>query len=469
MLEKMYTTKMSADKEKLQIRFAKIRSKGGQTGRIFGGALFVVILLSIMVISVAVAVNTVNDYEMTDEEFSGYVQRNIGSIMAVPDYIDDDKFVFHYIDGFFVVDRQDNEILHKIGLNKLNIAGHTQGDCYTNFEIDKGGRYAYLTNDGNEESVKSFDSYIIDLETGDVEVGVKTDGTEIFADYGDTFASVKNTFGWASDRCITGESGKIYYLAAADSMISSIQLVIYNADTNDTTASYVFGTDYVSASLRKSDIIKSEALDGGEEILVNSGCQWEVNGDLVKAIIDKLNETRNLKHIDIKDGNYDVLLFDIWDNVDEENNLRIFIFDNYKTELVFFIDITLDEHKYIANLLNNPGIPEKELYPLDIKDITDAELMINGTVYPILVRSNMEKIEKMLSGAKIINGATDCPIKGILVLTNKDGEKGMVTLATDSCAVFVSNGSYYDYSEGDNSEMLGYFGIDSEKILDLTT
>ena len=54
------------------------------------------------------------------------------------------------------------------------------------------------------------------------------------------------------------------------------------------------------------------------------------------------------------------------------------------------------------------------------------------------------------------------------VLIKKDGEKGIVSLATDSCSVFVSNGTYYDYSDSDNSEMLGYFGIDSQKIFDLT-
>ena len=36
-------------------------------------------------------------------------------------------------------------------------------------------------------------------------------------------------------------------------------------------------------------------------------------------------------------------------------------------------------------------------------------------------------------------------------------------------AVSHVKSTYYDYSDGDNSEMFGYFGIDSEKILDLTT
>ena len=250
-----------------------------------------------------------------------------------------------------------------------------------------------------------------------------------------------------------------------------MQLVYLDHKSYDNSLfQYVFKDDYVSKVEKKLSIIEKTVLRKDEEILPNSGFQWEVNGDRLEAIFDKLSETRNLKHFAVeKDGNYDVRMYNVWDNATDENNLMIFIFDNYKTELVFYSDITVDEQKSIVNLLRNPEMPQKEYYPQDINNITHAELMINGTVYPILVRSNLGKIEQMLSNAKIIKGATDCPIKGILVLTNQDGEKGMVTLATDSCAVFVSNGTYYDYSDGDNSEMLSYFGIDSERILDLTT
>ena len=473
MLEKMFTTKMSADKKKLQSRFSKIRSKNGKLSKLLGGIVFGIIIAAIICVGVMIAVNNTKDYRMTDAEFSDYINRPIGSIMADIDYVDDEKLVFHYLEGFFVVDQQSYEIMHKINLSKLNIAGHTQGDSFTVFKVDKDGKFAYLTNEGlHDDRVAKYDNYIINLKTGEVKIGNMPDGTELFSNYADTLSTVKNISGWCSDRCVNVGKERTYYLTVQDSITAAIQLVvdIHMEDYENVGMRYVFGNDYVSMAERKLNIIKEKALKNDEEILINSGFQWEVNGDRLEAIFDKLSETRNLKHFAVeKDGNYDVRMYNVWDNATDENNLMIFIFDNYKTELVFYSDITVDEQKSIVNLLRNPEMPQKEYYPQDINNITHAELMINGTVYPILERSNLGKIEQMLSNAKIIKGATDCPIKGILVLTNQDGEKGMVTLATDSCAVFVSNGTYYDYSDGDNSEMLGYFGIDSEKVLDLTT
>ena len=57
MLEKMFTTKMSADKKKLQSRFSKIRSKNGKTSKIIAIVLFTLIIVSIIAVSVYVAVN----------------------------------------------------------------------------------------------------------------------------------------------------------------------------------------------------------------------------------------------------------------------------------------------------------------------------------------------------------------------------------------------------------------------------
>ena len=57
MFEKMFTTKMSMDKKKLQNRFSKIRSKTGYKWKITGIALFVIIITSVVGISLYVAVN----------------------------------------------------------------------------------------------------------------------------------------------------------------------------------------------------------------------------------------------------------------------------------------------------------------------------------------------------------------------------------------------------------------------------
>ena len=48
MLEKMFTTKMSMDKKKLQNRFSKIRSKNGKTSKFIAMAVFAVIIVSII-------------------------------------------------------------------------------------------------------------------------------------------------------------------------------------------------------------------------------------------------------------------------------------------------------------------------------------------------------------------------------------------------------------------------------------
>lgn len=61
MLEKMFTTKMSMDKKKLQNRFSKIRSKNGKTSKFIAMAVFAVIIVSIICVSILVAVNMQDD------------------------------------------------------------------------------------------------------------------------------------------------------------------------------------------------------------------------------------------------------------------------------------------------------------------------------------------------------------------------------------------------------------------------
>ena len=170
--------------------------------------------------------------------------------------------------------------------------------------------------------------------------------------------------------------------------------------------------------------------------------------------------------MDIKDGNYDVRTYDIWSN--DKNQIMIFIFDNYSSELIFYEDISMDEHKFIVNYLNYPELPDKYFNPQDINNLEFAELVIGDVSYPIVVRDNLVQIEKMLSGAKRIKGGTACPFDAILILTKTDGVRGVVTLATDSCSVFRSYDEYYKYSDGDNEEIFGFFGLNMEEIIDMT-
>jgi len=57
MLEKLFTTKMSADKRKLQLRFSKIRSKNSYISKAIAIVLFLAVLIAVVSASVYVAVN----------------------------------------------------------------------------------------------------------------------------------------------------------------------------------------------------------------------------------------------------------------------------------------------------------------------------------------------------------------------------------------------------------------------------
>ncbi len=67
MLGKMYTTKMSADKKKLQTRFSKIRSETGKTSSFISMAVFAVIIVSIICVSIWVAVNRGDDTSVNSD------------------------------------------------------------------------------------------------------------------------------------------------------------------------------------------------------------------------------------------------------------------------------------------------------------------------------------------------------------------------------------------------------------------
>ncbi len=464
MLEKMFTTKMSADKKKLQSRFSKIRSKNGRLSKLIGAILFGIIIIAIISVGVIIAVNSTKDYKMTDDEFSDYIHRPIGAIMADIDYVDDGKLVFHYLEGFFVIDQQNNEIIHKINLSKLNIAGHTQGDCFTVFKIDKDGTFAYLTNEGLNELVGKYDNYIINLKTGEVKIGNAPDGTKFFANYADTSTTVKDTYGWYSSRCINVGEDMTFYLTTQDSIIAAIQLVtIDGKQNNDVSMQYVFGKNYVSLAQHKANVI-NESLNEEEEILINSGLSWEVNENGVKAVLNKLSESMQMQKIDVPEGNYEILVY----SIQQKNSAgpQLFILNNSTFEILFSVKLEKTVFTEVTSMLEQSKY--ENFYPKDIYNLSNAELVINYIRYPLLDKSNLLPIEQMLSGAKLLKGGTACPYTASIILTRADGTQGIVTLATDSCAVFKSGDTYYDYSDGDNSKLLGYFGFDAETIIDMT-
>jgi len=133
--------------------------------------------------------------------------------------------------------------------------------------------------------------------------------------------------------------------------------------------------------------------------------------------------------------------------------------------VTIFIAACVNSNEEINYVSETEGI--KEYSPSDIRNIKDVELVAGGVKYPLAVTNAHTDIEKAFSKATVIKNGTGCSFDAELVFTKNDGEKGRVMLATDSCAVFKSGDTYYDYSEGDNSMLFGYFGVDDTRLRDL--
>ena len=129
MLENLYTTKMSANQKTLQNRFAKIRGKNGRFSRLIALAVFLVLLSMIACAAIVIAANTSGgdaweggEYAMTEDEFSAYMERTVGAVMAELDYADETRLVFHDYAGLFVINPRTGAAAQKINLTKLNLS-----------------------------------------------------------------------------------------------------------------------------------------------------------------------------------------------------------------------------------------------------------------------------------------------------------------------------------------------------------
>ena len=71
----------------------------------------------------------------------------------------------------------------------------------------------------------------------------------------------------------------------------------------------------------------------------------------------------------------------------------------------------------------------------------------------------LQQIEKLIRQAQYLHGGSGCSFyEAVLTVTLASGEEVRMALASDSCAVFLINGMYYDYQpKGDSGQLFGYF------------
>ncbi len=170
MLEKMFTTKMSADKKKLQNRFSKIRSKNGRLSKLIGGILFGIIIAAIICVGVIIAEHQENVTEKSSSEVSSSIYEiqygnTTGNTSNNAFVAQDDKNIYYLRKIDSDTELQTSELVKvRIGTDTESVifSGHRLSyinivDEWIYYIGGNEGRIYRVREDGSEHSIVSGD------------------------------------------------------------------------------------------------------------------------------------------------------------------------------------------------------------------------------------------------------------------------------------------------------------------------
>lgn len=97
--------------------------------------------------------------------------------------------------------------------------------------------------------------------------------------------------------------------------------------------------------------------------------------------------------------------------------------------------------------------------PADLHGIRYANLVLDGLQYAIFAGDpKLQTLERILTSAKPMGFMGACWFTSQLTLTTEDGRPYTISVATDSCGAYLSDGVCYEFP-GDNTELYQLFGI----------
>lgn len=94
--------------------------------------------------------------------------------------------------------------------------------------------------------------------------------------------------------------------------------------------------------------------------------------------------------------------------------------------------------------------------PSQIQNIQSATLEWEGS-HTITDPGKLAKLERWLSNSTELYGGAQCWFTATLTLRLENGEALVLSMATDSCRSWLSEGIFYDYGSGDNTEFFELF------------
>ncbi len=191
----------------------------------------VIIAAAAVIITVLCLTNQSEECSMSREKYDEYINRDIGAIMAEIDYADEERVVFHYLDGMFVYDMEKEKLEHSLDISKLNHAGHHQGSNGIQVSVSENGKRALIANYGPEDEIKDFNNYIINLSNGKA---LQTKKEELENPFKRSMMPYNSgeIKGWTSIHQVDYED-KIYYLVIADGhKVYDIKIVVQDKEGN---------------------------------------------------------------------------------------------------------------------------------------------------------------------------------------------------------------------------------------------
>ena len=90
---------------------------------------------------------------------------------------------------------------------------------------------------------------------------------------------------------------------------------------------------------------------------------------------------------------------------------------------------------------------EEPVRPEELAKIRSATLAWNGT-HTITHRAILAKLEQILSSSKELGYGAGCPFLASLTLKLENGEEKIISMAVDDCCAWMSNGVFYQYTDG---------------------
>jgi len=96
--------------------------------------------------------------------------------------------------------------------------------------------------------------------------------------------------------------------------------------------------------------------------------------------------------------------------------------------------------------------------PEDLRGIVTATLELDGSTYVMTDPEPLSRIESLLTNATETYGMSSCWYTSLLTLTLSDGSEKTISIATDSCGMYLSDGMCFRFANG-NEEFYSYFGV----------